>query len=120
MFKPFARIALCCNTVMRMKRPGQFTNCTCGETAIDAGDGFIMRTVGNPELIAAFATKDREMIELYRPELDSAADVMVEAAKRNVKKGRSVYMELGEQLGMTRQEAKRLFWAYLYSPVEYK
>lgn len=120
MFKPFARIALCCNTVLRMKRPGQFVNCACGEFAIDAGDGFIMRTLGKPEHFGKFETYDQEMVELYRPEFDTAASDLTKAVKEGSEASKNVYLELGEQLGMTRQEAKRLFWAYLYSPVEYK
>lgn len=114
MFKPFAMFCPTCNFVFKMKRPGQFTECPCGN-AVDAGDGYTHRTIGEPR---RFLTKARMLIELYREECAASSAWMEEGIEYGQE--RDGYSRLENLIkyydsSITRAEAKNIMYGYLYS-----
>ena len=43
-FKPFVVRSGCCDSILLLIRPKIYLTCKCGNTSIDAGDGYYMRT----------------------------------------------------------------------------
>lgn len=114
MFKPFAMFCPTCNFVFKMKRPGQFTECLCGNS-VDTGNGFIQRTIGEPR---RFLTEARMLVELYREECEGTALWVEEGFEQG--QDRDAHTRLFETIQwydpeMTRAKAKTIMFGYLYS-----
>lgn len=114
MFKPFAMFCPTCNFVFKMKRRGQFTECPCGN-AVDAGNGFTMRTIGEPR---RFLTNARMLIELYREECASTALWVEEGIENGQERDGHTRLQTLIRYynpSITRAEAKNIMYGYLYS-----
>lgn len=114
MFTPFARFCPTCHFVFKMKHQGQFTECPCGN-AVDAGDGFINRTIGD---VRSFRTNARMLVELYREECSSTALWVEEGIECGQE--RDGHTRLFETISkydpeITRDKAKTILFGYLYS-----
>lgn len=118
MFKPFVVIATCCDTVLRMKTPGQFTYCKCEEVAVDAGDGYIHRTLGDNKYIHYVKDKRDSDLLMYWQEIESSIDTLMRYAdisKFNEDGCRDIYSLIAKRTGRSRQDAKDLFYLFNYT-----
>lgn len=118
MFKPFVVIALCCQTPLLLKRPGQFVTCECEEVSVDAGDGFMHRTIGELKNIQYVKNETLSQAFLFQKEIESSVKVLMEfddLSKFNVDGCQDVYAYLSKQTGLSRQEVKGIFYFYNYT-----
>jgi hypothetical protein len=60
-FKPFIARARCCDSLLMLFRPRQYTECQCGKTSVDAGDGgyWRMNVVDSAPLPLIYSQEDR-------------------------------------------------------------
>ena len=118
MFKPFVVIATCCETILRMKTPGQFTYCDCGEVAVDAGDGFIHRTLGDTKHIHYVKDKRDADLLMHWNEVEASIEAMMgytDLSKFNVDGCRDIHSLISKRTGLSRQDAKDLLYMYNYT-----
>jgi len=57
-FKPFIVRTACCDSLLLMTRPRVYVTCSCGATAVDAGNGYYHR-INTPHSL--------DILTFYRP-----------------------------------------------------
>lgn len=112
MFKPMVFIAQCCDTALLLRRPHQLVACKCKQVTMDAGNGYTHRVIGESKFLHRIKDPTAERAFLFKQEIESAMEVFqnLEPAKQ-----KDFHSYLGNALGISRQDAKDLFYFYSYT-----